>query len=475
MLEYERKVSAFIERHQLIQHGDRVLIAVSGGPDSLSLLHFLSERQLFYGIEIAGITIDHMLRGQQSLDDLLYVRAFCSRLEVPCEAASIDILTMMETEGKGMQETARTYRYRFFEETMVEKGYTKLAMGHHGEDQAETILMRLTRGAIGKSRAGIPLKRPFAGGEIIRPLLNLKKRDIEDYCRHYQLEPRRDPSNEKEDYTRNRFRHRILPALRAENPQYHEQFERFSEELREDEHFLQELTKAEMNKLWNIQNNEISFGIKTFHQMPLPLQRRGIQLILNYLYEELPSSISAVHIEAIQQLIRRDANSSGRLDLPKQLKIIRSYNSCCFTFQELIDGEPYEYDLPSEGELLLPNGDKLEIHRFSGHLPLAPRSHNRLYLDPTSLKFPLSVRTRRTGDKMAVKGLNGTKKVKEIFIDSKVPGQLRDSWPILTDGSGQILWIPGIKKSKFDIEPAADTPLLVLHYHSQTSSRGPFK
>ncbi|WP_433746146.1 tRNA lysidine(34) synthetase TilS [Falsibacillus pallidus] len=472
MLAYERKVSAFIERHGLVEKGDRIMVAASGGPDSLSLLHFLSRRTSLYGIELACITVDHMLRGKESHEDVLFMEGFCAALGIPCEAASIDIKARMDEEGKGMQETARYHRYLFFEETLQDKGYTAIATGHHGDDQTETILMRLTRGALGKSRAGIPVQRPFGSGKIIRPLLCLNKNEIEEYCRFYELNPRRDPSNEKDDYTRNRFRHRVLPALREENPQFHEQFQRFGEELREDEDFLQELTRAEMNKLWNKHQDQISFEITRFHQMPLPLQRRGIQLILNYLYEELPSSISAVHIDAVQQLLKSGSNVSGQLDFPHHLKVIRSYNHCCFTFRQSASADPYEIELPVPGEITLPNGSAI-IAGSSDSLP-RKNGNSSICLDTTMLNLPLIVRTRRDGDRIAVKGLNGTKKVKDIFIDCKIPARLRDSWPIVTDQSGEILWMPGIKKSKYDIEPAADKPLLILHFYSQTSSRGPF-
>ncbi|RDI38425.1 tRNA lysidine(34) synthetase TilS [Falsibacillus pallidus] len=470
MLAYERKVSAFIERHGLVEKGDRILVAASGGPDSLSLLHFLSRRTSLYGIGLACITVDHMLRGRESHEDILFMERFCATLGIPCETASIDIKAKMADEGKGMQETARYYRYLFFEETLQEKGYTAIATGHHGDDQAETILMRLTRGAVGKSRAGIPVQRPFGSGRLIRPLLSLNKNEIEEYCRFYELKPRRDPSNEKDDYTRNRFRHRVLPALREENPNFHEQFQRFGEELREDEVFLQELTREEMNKLWNKHHDQISFEITRFHQMPLPLQRRGIQLILNYLYEELPSSISAVHIDAVQQLLKSSSNVSGQLDFPHHLKVIRSYNHCCFTFRPSGRTDPYEFELPLQGEINLPNASSI----IAGDLNSMPlkNGNSSICLDTSMLNLPLIVRTRRDGDRIAAKGLNGTKKVKDIFIDSKIPVHMRESWPIVTDQSGEILWLPGIKKSKYDIEQAADKPLLILHFNPQTSSRG---
>ncbi|RLQ91675.1 tRNA lysidine(34) synthetase TilS [Falsibacillus albus] len=471
MLEYERKVSAFIESHQLIANGDRVLIAVSGGPDSLSLLHYLYKRQEFYKIQVAAVHVDHMLRGKQSNEDLLFVQKFCATYGIPFHSKAIDIKKIMDEENKGMQETARQYRYKYFAEIVNGKDFNKLAFGHHGDDQVETVLMRMTRGAVGKSRAGIPFKRPFERGYIIRPLLPLQKKEIEEYCTRFGLEPRRDPSNDKDDYTRNRFRHRVLPALKEENPKVHEQFQRFSEEMLEDEYFLQELTKVEMNKLWNSSDGEISIEITPFKKMPLPLQRRGIQLILNYLYKDLPSSLSAVHIHDIFRLIGSN-HPSGHIDLPKALQVRRSYDHCLFTFRQQTADEPFEYELPMEGVLPLPDGDEIIIRRGIDQDLHSRDNQNFFCVDPSRVIMPLKVRTRKQGDRIAIKGLNGTKKVKDIFIDQKIPLKSREGWPLVTDQSGTILWLPGLKKSIYD-EPDLNKPFLVLQYISQSSSRGP--
>ena len=150
----------------------------------------------------------------------------------------------MKQTGESTELAARKLRYGFFGEVMKKYECTILVLGHHGDDQVETMLMRLTRGATGKARAGIPIKRAFQNGLIVRPFLVVTKEEINEYAVQHQLEPRLDPSNEEDDYVRNRFRHHVLPFLKQENPLVHEQFQRFSEEIYEDEDFFQELVVA---------------------------------------------------------------------------------------------------------------------------------------------------------------------------------------------------------------------------------------
>lgn len=322
-----------------------------------------------------------------------------------------------------------------------------LALAHHGDDQIETILMRLTRGSTGKARAGIPFLRPLESGFIFRPFLNATKDDINQYCEEKDLIPRMDPSNFESIYTRNRFRKNCLPFLKAENRQVHEHFQRFSEELQSDEDFLQELTVQEMNKVVTARDNDhITIDRKRFLEMPLPLQRRGIQLILNYLYKKRPVSLSAIHIDQVLALINQ-THPSGKLDFPNGLKVIRSYLSCHFQFA-LFQNQPYWFEIEKQGTYLLPGFGKLTMEYVEGAVD--SHSDRAALFQADKIRLPLTVRTRKAGDRMSLKGTAGTKKLKDIFIDRKVPIQERDSWPVICDHEGQILWLPGLKKSAFE-------------------------
>src|SRR5690606_1873015 len=205
---------------------------------------------------------------------------YCEDRNIVFKSAAIDIHAKMAADKTGLQETARKYRYQFFEKVMEELHANKLAVGQHGDDQIETILMRLVRGSSGISRAGIQVKRSFGKGmELIRPLMGVSKIEIEEYCKAHHLEPRRDLSNDTKKYTRNRFRLDVLPFLKKENPRVIEHFQRFSEEISEDETYLQEMAKEAFKKMCQVyEEGELTLDIPSFCQIALPLQRRVIHL-----------------------------------------------------------------------------------------------------------------------------------------------------------------------------------------------------
>ncbi|MCM2535566.1 tRNA lysidine(34) synthetase TilS [Neobacillus pocheonensis] len=375
-------------------------------------------------LSIVVAHVDHMFRGQESFEDAMFVKDYCEQYTIPFEMTRINVPELIEQTGKSSQTTAREARYEFYAKIMNKYHYSYLALGHHGDDQMETMLMRITRGSSGKSRAGIPFTRPFHNGTIFRPFLNLTKGEIEAYCKKYQLKPRLDPSNEKSIYSRNRFRKEVLPFLKHENRHVHEHFQRFSEELQSDESFLQELTVQQLNTVMTKrEKSEIIIDINRLLSMPIPLQRRGIQLILEYLYKEKPGSLSAIHIDQILSLMV-SPQPSGKLDLPNGLKIIRSYLQMSFQF-ELANEHTYLFEVREPGTIELPYGGRVGMDLIDREY-VGTNGYYALF-NAENIKLPLTIRTRKIGDRMTLKGMLGSKKLKDIFIDSKVPIQARET------------------------------------------------
>jgi tRNA(Ile)-lysidine synthase len=461
----EEKVEKFytlIQKHQLFEKDSTVIVGVSGGPDSLALLHLLSKIKVKWNLKLVAAHVDHMFRGVQSEEEMLFVLDFCREHQITCEAKQIDVTAYATKHNLSSQVASRECRYDFFKEVLDKYESSSLALGHHGDDQIETILMRMVRGSTGKALAGIQLKRKFHNGYIIRPLLGYTKEHILTYCRDQQLMPRFDPSNEKTVYTRNRFRKYVLPFLKKENPLVHERFQYFSETLLEDETYLQVLTKEHMNTvLKRKETSAVEIDIDRFKSLPLPLQRRGIQLILNYLYGNIPTSLSSIHIESLLTLLSQD-HPSGSLNYPGGLKVIKSYQNCLFTFEQ-DEVKKYCFDLEIPSVIILPNGYKITCELIKND-SIESIGNKSFLLNPKTLVGPLIVRTREQGDKIKLKGMNGRKKVKDIFIDEKVPLQSRYSWPIVEDGDGNILWLPGLKKSIFEAENGSVDEYVVLHY-----------
>ncbi len=443
-----KQVEQFIQKKRLIVPDSTIIVGVSGGPDSLALLHFLWAYKNDKNITIVAVHVDHMFRGRESEEDLLHVKDFCEKFSIPFESVQLNVKAYQKERKLSPQVAARECRYQYFEQVMIKYRAEYLALGHHGDDQIETMLMRLVRGTTGLGYAGILAKRLFATGHVIRPLLCVTKEDILAYCKTHHLDPRFDPSNDRDDYTRNRFRHHVLPFLKEENQQIHKRFQQFSEKLEEDERLLEELTLQRMNTvIKKKEDKRISVDVKLFQSMPKPLQRRGIQLILNYLYKNASPNLSSIHIDHLLSLLE-NKHPSGVLHFPNQLRIIRSYDECHFTFLEK-RAEPFCILIEPTSTIRLKNGDELVSESWEDY-PSHLLGGDTFIIDPDLVSLPLYIRSRKNGDKMTIKGMKGRKKVKDIFIDEKVERQKRDTWPIIVDSNGEILWLPFLKKSSYE-------------------------
>ncbi|MDQ0202142.1 tRNA lysidine(34) synthetase TilS [Neobacillus ginsengisoli] len=443
----ETKVEAFLNRHSFKLENLKMVVGVSGGPDSLALLHYLKGQKEVRNLSIVVAHVDHMFRGRESFEDALFVKHYCEQYTIPFEMVRINVPELIKQTGNSSQIAAREARYEFYAKIMEKYNYPYLALGHHGDDQMETMLMRMTRGSSGKARAGIPFTRAFHKGIIFRPFLNLTKAEIEEYCKEQGLTPRLDPSNMKSTYSRNRFRKEVLPFLKLENRHVHEHFQRFSEELQSDETFLQELTVQQMNTVMTKrEKNKITIDVKRFSIVPIPLQRRGIQLILKYLYNEKPGSLSAIHIDQVLSLMQ-NSHPSGKLDLPHGLHIIRSYLNMSFQFDSVND-QTYHFEVHEPGTIELPCGGRIKMSFIDREFTETNLVFALFHVD--KIKMPFIIRTRKIGDRMTLKGMSGTRKLKDIFIDRKVSIRDRDTWPVITDAEGTILWLPGLKKSSLE-------------------------
>lgn len=443
----QKKVLPFAKKHNLFTKGSKVYIAVSGGPDSLALLHFFSSIRHEYQLDLTAVSVDHQLRQDESQQDLKFVKQICQLWNIDFIGTSLNVPAYKEKTRMGTQAAARELRYQFFEQVM-KKSKTKsplLAMGHHGDDQVETMFMRLMRGT---KPGGIPVKRPFAGGWIIRPFLCLTKKEIQAYCDTEGLTPRLDPSNLSPVYTRNAFRLNVLPFLKKHNPAIHENLQKVSEGLQEDEAYLfHEAQKiVEKTVIFRMDPREAEVNLKHFKDCPRPLQRRAFHLILNYLYRKPEDEITSVHLEQIFDVMDSQ-NPNSTLYFPNHLLVHKSYEELLFSFKKPDGSLPPVTISPGE-EAVLPNGWKILAKAIKQRERPPEFSEKEFVCSMESVSLPLTIRSRQSGDRMNIRGLNGSKKIKDIFIDEKVPRYIRDTWPVVTDQTGKILWLAGLKKGE---------------------------
>ncbi|HLS20487.1 MAG TPA: tRNA lysidine(34) synthetase TilS [Bacillota bacterium] len=457
-----REVEQFIEQHSLITNDTVVLVAVSGGPDSVALLHYLSNEREKRNIEVIALTVNHQLR-EDAYKDIIYVEQLCEALNVQCVKTKIDVKAYKAKRQISTQVAARELRYQFFREQMIAFKANYLALGHHADDQLETMLMSFTRSTSTNALSGIPYKRPFATGFIIRPFLCLTKTKINDYCKEHQLTPMVDPSNEDLSYTRNYFRKQIVPLLKEQNVNIHLTVQRLSEALQEDEQYLMERAEQAWRKIVIVdkEHKRITFKHRQFIKQPIALQRRIYHLILNYLYDELPDQLTYTHAESFFALLIND-KSYVRINFPQQLLIEKSYDYIHMYFNKPTSQDlfiPQQLNVP--GEVIFPDGSILEADYVARETMTDQFSH---VVAVTGEDLPLFVRTRKHGDRMTWYGLKGRKKIKDIFIDEKIPHNKRDQWPIVTTKSDEIIWLIGLKKGKIQISNDKNKRFIKLTY-----------
>lgn len=445
---FEQKVAAWIKEHHMVSAGDHVAVAVSGGMDSMALLSFFLQQRTNLAITVSVIHVDHLLRGEESAADRLFVENYAREKGAAFYSEEAEVAKEAERLGTGTQETARRLRYECFKRGMEALGATKLAVAHHADDQMETVLMQLTRGA--HRVTGMPQVRAFHNGHLIRPLFAVTRAEIEMYVTGQQIPYRNDSSNKTMTYTRNRFRHTILPFLKEENQKAADHAVRFAREQQEDELFLQQLAQEKLADIAVFTENSAELAIAPFQAVPLPLQKRMIHLILNYLYHE-KTAFSFLHIHAILRLLQ-SAVPSGKINLPAQLSVYKNGSRCMLAF----DVDTHSADRP----VVLFEGETARwSEQFTFRLAASDEETAEwCFRLPGHAKLPIVIRSRRDGDRIQLNGMNGTKKLARLFIDEKVPLFDRDKLPVVTDADGVVLWVPTLRKSIHE----GDGPLLLI-------------
>ncbi len=413
----------------LLNINDKVIVACSGGPDSMCLLNIILEYQKKLNLEIICAHVNHNVR-KASAEEESYVSKFCQENNIKFETMKIT-----KYNQENFHADARNIRYRFLNE-LADKYQAKYIMtAHHGDDLIETMLMKIIRGSSYKGIAGINLITKQNNYQLVRPLLFITKQDCLNYNQQNNIKYYIDESNNSDEYFRNRIRHHILPQLKKEDNNVHHKFLTFSQELFLMNDFIQNyLTDI----LTNIYNNGKLF-ITEFIKLDSFIKYQIIKYILKENYNNL-DKLNKKHLKAIYDLIHSD-KSNGTLDLPNNKQAIKSYDF--FEIKDKKITKEYCYELK----------DNLKI---TGYGTFKLVNDNKLtnnfvcYLDSKKIKLPLYIRNRRIGDTIYGKNMNGSQKIKDLFINAKIPKDKRNNYPILVDSNNNILWIPGLKKSKFD-------------------------
>lgn len=466
----EQKVLQFIEKHQLIENNRTVVVGVSGGPDSLALLHFLKKWQQKWNLHVVAITVDHQLRGRVSQEDVRFVEDFCHAQKIPLIIKAVDVNMYKQTNRVGTQVAARELRYDAYAKAMEEYEADYLALGHHGDDQIETMTMSLMRSANLSGMLGIPFERSFHRGKIIRPFLAVNKEEIESYCVQNELNPRIDSSNFEATYTRNDIRMSVVPKFKQYNASMHVTIQQLTETFQEDERFL--LGEAEKLFALIVKTKEnprmatMQFSLLKKHAVSL--QRRVFRLTLDYLYEHKQPPLYYKHEEILLSLLQTSA-SNQHVKFPEQLIIEKEYDTLTFYFQLKSDkGTSFSANIHSiPTSILLPDGSELVItYTENFHANDDPHTY---ICSQNQIELPLTIRTRKSGDRITYEGLKGSKKLKNLFIDEKIPKRQRDQTIIVCDNKEELLWVVGLRKGLLKVK--VDQGPYIL-FQLKTSEKG---
>ncbi|KRE45448.1 tRNA lysidine(34) synthetase TilS [Paenibacillus sp. Soil724D2] len=445
------KVEQRIIEEKLVEPGDVVVVAVSGGPDSVGLLHVLFALAERYSWKLVVAHVNHQFRGAESDAEATFVGKLADDLGLPCEIGVIDVPAFIEETSLNGQAAAREKRYEFLHQIAAKYGAIRIAFAHHADDQAETVLMRILRGTGPSGLVGMPERRREKKVELIRPFLRIYKADIVNYCAQHEMTYCKDSSNELRKYFRNQIRLDVMPMLKQYNEQLPESLNRLTDLMRAEDDYLAKEAEQVFHRITTFKQAYCRIERRDFTELHVALQRRLIKLILNCLCLER-DRLDFTRIESMRELILQDQVSNQVLQVDEQVYIVREYESIQFqTFAP--SPKPYAYEVGVDtSELSLP---EVEAKLICSWVPTNSKetaanfsSATDVFLDLDQLNLPLVVRSRRSGDRFEPHGLNGSKKVKDMFIDAKMPLSRRDVIPLLVDASGQILWIAGFRRSK---------------------------
>lgn len=424
-----------------LKENETLITATSGGPDSMALLSLLIKLSQTKKITIICAHVNHNLR-KESQEEAIMVEKYANENNLIFEKMEIN-----HYEGN-TENYARTQRYNFFEKLIKKFNATYLLTAHHGDDLTETILMRMVRGSSLKGYSGFQEITDKGNYKIYRPLITKTKDELLNYVKTNNIPYAVDKTNFSEEYTRNRYRLNILPILKKENKSVHLKFLKFSETLKlYDDHINKEVNEK-LNKVY--QNNNLN--LKLFENEDELIKRKILYQILNNLYYKNISLITDNHVELILNIIE-SSRPNLKINLPSKVLVIKNYQNLYFTQNTEIKS----YSFTFEDKVILPN-DKILIKEET-----EDTSNYTIRLNSKELSLPLIVRTRQNGDKMEIKNLNGHKKIKDIFINEKISETARNSWPILTDQNNQIIWLPGLKKSKFDKQKHENYDIIIRY------------
>jgi len=450
-----RTVAHSLDIRHMVEAGDTVLVGVSGGPDSVALVHILMALAPKFSIQIAMAHFNHGLRQSESERDEAFVVSLAEQLDLPVHVGKKDVRGYQKSHHLSLEEAARQVRYHFYQDVISRFGYQKIALGHHADDNAELILMFMMRGSGPLGLSGIS---PLRNDQIIRPLIDIKRSEIMDFITEKKLDYVEDSSNRDLQHLRNRVRNLLIPQLKSEyNPRLIDSLNRMASIMDAEEQWIGTLIRPILDRvIVNEKKSRIGIDISQLNQLPIAVKRRLIREAVLRVKGNL-RRMSFVHVEAAIKLAKKGLDSRF-LDFPDRIRISRQDHVLIISREEqnlrylaaegLSSLTPeYEYRLFAPAEIFIKEAgvricfsetapEEAADWRRSGH------GRNAALLDMEKIRFPLLIRNFRRGDRFSPLGSSGRQKLSKFFIDHKVSRSERAKCPIVLSGN-EIIWVVG--------------------------------
>lgn len=449
------KIKSAIDNHSMLSGGETILVGLSGGPDSVCLLLALDNLKSELNLKLHAIYVDHGLRPDETPKEIAFCRNLCEGLSIPFVTKSIDVKTYAKEHGSNKQEAARELRYRVFDEVLNETTADRIALGHTADDQIETFFMRFLRGSGPAGLSGIPPVR----GIIIRPLIEIERREVEEYLDEQKQAYVVDSSNLKQDYFRNRLRSSFIPEMKRINPGIVQTVSRTMDILREEErYFAIQVTKTLMKLICRKSDLRIELFLTPMEMMDKVILRR----VLRRAIDETKGlrGMGFAHIEEIIGLIKL-GKPGDRIYLPKGLRVIKNYGTLVMTSEIPQRIGVSTLDVP--GEAVLREIKAVISAKVEDKTNDYGDGKRVAVFDADKAGDVLFVRPREKGDFFYPSGFGKRKKLQDFFVDEKVPRDERDSIPIITSGH-DIVWIAGYRADERFKSTGATKRLLRMEF-----------
>jgi tRNA(Ile)-lysidine synthase len=440
-----QKVTKTIFQEDLIEKNDKVLLGISGGIDSTTLLFVLLETQKRIDFELGLAHINHMLRGKESERDERFIKGLARRFSLPLYVRKIDIRKIAVEEGLSIQHAGREARYCFFDEIVAQYGYNKIAVAHNLDDQIETFLLRALKGTGLKGLSSIPIKRDA----IIRPFLNTYRADIAEYASRHAIVFVEDSSNNKIVYERNFVRKEIFPILEKLNPLFKEKLFFLLKDLTHIDCLFKEKSNLFLKKYQKNKNGDVSFAIRDLNKID---DETKFRVISDAIASLEPAFVPLrEHVRQIKNILSaKEPNLVTTL--PYGIRIKKIYDRVLFTKKPLPTPIQETFSLAMGRNILRPFALDLRLSQTQEVVRTFSKNKNVAFFDCDKLGN-LSIRTFRNGDTFTPLGMKGAMKLKDFFISSKIPKEERRTIPLLLSGN-DIIWVVGLRiNEEFKITP----------------------